>query len=133
MLIFGAGDAGEMIVRDMQNRSHGYEPLGFIDDNPAKIGRRIHGVPVLGGRSILAQIIAAEEPHEILVAMPSADPSAVRRVVELLQPFKVPITTLPSVRDILDGRVAVNPSEISRSKTCCRAFPSISTPSRSGS
>jgi FlaA1/EpsC-like NDP-sugar epimerase len=108
VLIFGAGDAGEMIVRDMKNRSCGYEPLGFIDDNPAKIGQRIHGVPVLGSRYDLARILAAEEPHEVLVAIPSADPSMARGVVELLQPFKVPITTLPSVRDILDGRVAVN-------------------------
>jgi FlaA1/EpsC-like NDP-sugar epimerase len=50
VLIFGAGDAGEMIVRDMRNRRCGYVPIGFIDDNPAKRGRRIHGVPVLGDR-----------------------------------------------------------------------------------
>jgi FlaA1/EpsC-like NDP-sugar epimerase len=108
VLIFGAGDAGEMIVRDMQNRSYGYEPLGFIDDNPDKLGRRIHGVPVLGSRHDLVRVVATEHPHEILVAIPSADPSLVRGVVKLLQPFKVPITTLPSVRDILDGLVAVN-------------------------
>ena len=108
VLIFGAGDAGEMIVRDMQNRPCGYEPRGFIDDNPAKIGQRIHGVSVLGTRRDLARIIAMEQPHEILVAMPGADLSAVRGVVEMLRPFKVPITTLPGTRDILDGRVAVN-------------------------
>ncbi len=108
VLIFGAGDAGEMIVRDMQNRPCGYEPRGFIDDNPAKIGQRIHGVRVLGNRRDLARVIAAEQPHEILVAMPGADLSAVRGVVEMLRPFKIPITTLPGTRDILDGRVAVN-------------------------
>jgi FlaA1/EpsC-like NDP-sugar epimerase len=108
VLIFGAGDAGEMLVRDMQNRPCGYEPRGFIDDNPAKIGQRIHGVRVLGHRRDLARIIAAEQPHEILVAMPGADLPIVRGVVELLRPFKIPITTLPGTRDILDGRVAVN-------------------------
>ncbi|HWF86447.1 MAG TPA: nucleoside-diphosphate sugar epimerase/dehydratase [Vicinamibacterales bacterium] len=108
VLIFGAGDAGEMIVRDMQNRPCGYEPRGFIDDNPAKIGQRIHGVRVLGNRRDLARVIAAEQPHEILVAMPGADLSAVRGVVKMLRPFKIPITTLPGTRDILDGRVAVN-------------------------
>jgi len=108
VLIFGAGDAGEMIVRDMQNRPCGYEPRGFIDDNPAKTGQRIHGVRVLGNRRQLGAIIAAEQPHEILVAMPGADLPVVRGVVEMLRPFKIPITTLPGTRAILDGRVAVN-------------------------
>jgi FlaA1/EpsC-like NDP-sugar epimerase len=108
VLIFGAGDAGEMIVRDMQNRPCGYEPIGFIDDNHAKVGQYIHGVAVLGSRYDLRRLIATENPHEVLVAMPGAEASVVRGVVEFLQPFKVPITTLPSVRDILDGRVAVH-------------------------
>ena len=51
VLVFGAGDAGEMIVRDMlKNESYGSRPIGFIDDNPAKVGKRIHGIPVLGTR-----------------------------------------------------------------------------------
>ncbi len=107
LLVYGAGDGGEMIVRDMLKRPSDYEPLGFIDDNPAKLGQSIHGVAVIGTRHDLAHIIAEHHPHEILVAMPSADPAAVRRVVTLLQPFKIPISTLPAVQDVLDGRVAV--------------------------
>jgi FlaA1/EpsC-like NDP-sugar epimerase len=107
VLIFGAGDAGEMIVRDMQSQPCGYEPVGFLDDDPAKFRQRIHGVPVLGNRDDLARVIAAKRPHEVLVAMPGADPSIVRGIVELLRPFRMPITTLPSVRDIIGGRVAV--------------------------
>jgi FlaA1/EpsC-like NDP-sugar epimerase len=108
VLIFGAGDAGEMIVRDMRNHPSGYRPIGFIDDNPAKTGQRIHGLPVLGTRRDLPRVIVTHTPHEVLVAMPSADPAIVREVVGLLQPFKVPITTLPGLSDILDGRVSVN-------------------------
>ncbi|MQA28690.1 MAG: NAD-dependent epimerase/dehydratase family protein [Luteitalea sp.] len=107
VLVFGAGDAGEMIVRDMQ-RYPDHEPIGFVDDDRSKLGQRIHGVRVLGTRHDLAEIIAREKPDEVLVAVPRADPEVIRDVVKALQPFKVPITTLPSLREIVDGKVALH-------------------------
>ncbi len=108
ILIYGAGDAGEMIVRDMKNSSdHEYEPLGFIDDDSSKVGQRIHGVKVLGTRDVLASVIAEKSPDVILVAIPRAGPSEVRKIVRALEPFKVPIKTLPNLKDVLGGRVAV--------------------------
>ena len=99
VLIYGAGDAGEMVVRDMlRHPDSDYEPVGFIDDDPSKVGRRIHGVPVLGGRADLPRLIATHQPSEILVALPAAAKSAVRLVVSALTPFKVPITTVPSLQ-----------------------------------
>jgi FlaA1/EpsC-like NDP-sugar epimerase len=109
VLIYGAGDAGEMIVREIVNAGeHGYRAVGFVDDDPAKVGGRIHGVPVLGTRQDLARVIGQGKPDEILVAIPRAAPSTLRAVVKALEPYKLPIKALPNVRDILDGRVTLN-------------------------
>ena len=109
VLIFGAGDAGELIVRDMRNnRRSAYYPIGFVDDDPAKQGWRIHGVPVLGSRDDLSKIFEEQRPDEVLIAIPRADAAEVRSIIRTLQPFAIPIKTLPNLGDILDGNVEVN-------------------------
>jgi FlaA1/EpsC-like NDP-sugar epimerase len=109
LLIYGAGDAGEMIVRDIRNNSsfYGYQPIGFVDDDPRKIGRRIHGVQVFGRREDLPRIITEEKPDELVIAIPSAKPVMVREVVKILEPFKIPIRTLPRVSELRNGNVGV--------------------------
>src|SRR5258706_12549469 len=98
-----------MIVREIGNAGgHGCRAVGFGDDDPAKVGGRIHGVPVLGTRQDLARVIGQTKPDELLVAIPRAVPSTLRGVVEALEPYKLPIKALPNVRAILDGRVTLN-------------------------
>ncbi|HBH00750.1 MAG TPA: hypothetical protein DDZ42_02340 [Candidatus Rokubacteria bacterium] len=109
VLIYGAGDAGEMIVRDMRhNPFYEYEPIGFVDDDVVKVGQRIHGVKVLGTRHDVPRLMTAHAPDAVLVAMPRATPAAIRSIVRALEPFKVPIQTLPNLRDVLGGKVTVN-------------------------
>jgi FlaA1/EpsC-like NDP-sugar epimerase len=110
VLIYGAGDAGEMIVRDIKKSNgarYDYWPIGFVDDNANKVGQRIHGVPVLGTRSDIHKIVQAYKPDEILLAVPSASPALFRRILTSLEHFKVPIKTLPSTVKF-DDRVGVN-------------------------
>jgi len=109
ILIFGASDAGELIVRDMKNSAHSsYRPVGFVDDDQAKVGHRIHGVPVLGTGADLPHIMSHYRPHEVLLAIPNAEPAAVRAIVRTLEPFKVPIKTLPNLRDVIDGKIELS-------------------------
>jgi FlaA1/EpsC-like NDP-sugar epimerase len=110
ILIYGAGDAGEMIVRDIKNHGALYhcQPLGFIDDNPNKIGQRIHGVPVLGRRDTMPKILKDYQVDEVLLAVPSASASLVRQILTVLEPFKVPIKTIPSVGNLKNGKVGLS-------------------------
>ena len=73
VLIIGAGDAGQLMVREMQrNRQLHYTPIGFVDDDPRKRGDRIHGVRVLGTTDDLAHLLRDNKPDEVLIAIPSA-------------------------------------------------------------
>jgi len=102
VLIVGAGDAGEAMVRELLRRGL-REPVGFVDDDRRKAGYRIHGVPVLGTRTDLPALINAHRPEEVLIAVPSATPRLIREIVEALRPFSVAITRLPAAQDIHQG------------------------------
>lgn len=74
ILIFGAGDMGEMVMREIKrNTALNYNPVGFIDDDPAKTGNKIHGVSVLGSREKIRDIIRQENIKEVIIAIPSFD------------------------------------------------------------
>ena len=108
VLVYGAGDAGEMIVREMHNHpAYGYQPVGFVDDDPTKRGQRIRGVRVYGTLKEITTLVERLQPTEILLAIPSATPATVRALVQTLEPLALPIKTLPNIRDLLECKVTV--------------------------
>ena len=108
VLIVGAGDAGENIVREMQTHStSSYTPIGFVDDDVSKVGKRIHGVKVLGTRQDLSRILHTHKPEEVLVALPGTQSAILREITAVLAPFNVRIKTLPNLGDILEGKVTI--------------------------
>lgn len=83
LLIVGAGDAGEIALRELKANSQlGYIPVGFIDDDSQKCGRSINGVPILGARQKLPEVVRNLEIQEILIAIPSADK---RKLMDLIR------------------------------------------------
>ena len=104
VLIVGAGDAGQLMVREMQrNRQLHYTPIGFVDDDPRKRGDRIHGVRILGTTDDIAHVLRDNKPDEVLIAIPSA-PGAVRRqIVEACRAQNVPVKTLPGLHELIAG------------------------------
>jgi FlaA1/EpsC-like NDP-sugar epimerase len=106
VLIVGAGDAGQLIVREMQrNRYLHYTPIGFVDDDPRKRGSRIVDVRVLGTTDELAHLLRDNKPDEVLIAIPSAAGAVRSRVVETCRAANVPVKTLPGLHELISGDV----------------------------
>jgi FlaA1/EpsC-like NDP-sugar epimerase len=102
VLIYGAGDAGALIARDMKSKpQYGSAPIGFLDDDRSKHGSYIDGIKVLGGRGSLAEIMTKTRAEEVLLAMPSVSIAALRAVVASLEPFDIPLKTLPKPSALL--------------------------------
>jgi len=109
VLIIGAGDSGERIVREMKTHaSYRYRAVGFIDDEPSLLGQRIHGVQVLGTRKDLPRILADVKPEEVVLALASAKPALLREIIAALEPFHVSIKTLPNVSHLSADKSAVS-------------------------
>jgi FlaA1/EpsC-like NDP-sugar epimerase len=104
VLVVGAGDAGQLMLREMQKTTAlGYTPIGLIDDDPRKKNLRIHGVRVLGTTDDLSHILRDRRPDELLIAIPSASGAARQKVVELAQAANVPVKTLPGLYELISG------------------------------
>ena len=105
-LIVGAGAAGDMLVRDLlANKSSGYIPVAFVDDAVNKRKREIRGISVEGSIDNIPTLIASLGIEVLLIAIPSATDSEMRRIVEICERCKIPFKTLPSVREVFSGQI----------------------------
>jgi FlaA1/EpsC-like NDP-sugar epimerase len=104
VLVIGAGDAGQLILREMQkNPALGYTPIGLVDDDSRKHGLRVHGVRVLGATAQLAAFLADNRPDEVIIAIPSAAGETRQRIVNACRDAGVPVKTLPAVHELISG------------------------------
>ncbi|MBO1223371.1 MAG: polysaccharide biosynthesis protein [Candidatus Scalindua sediminis] len=108
VLIYGAGTAGQMIAKEMRYEPLlGYTPICFVDDDPAKIGKRLHDLPIYSGTTKLDEIIKENDIEDVLIAVPSTSGDKVRKIIEGCKASRVKFKTLPSLSDIVDGKVSV--------------------------
>jgi FlaA1/EpsC-like NDP-sugar epimerase len=108
VLIVGAGQAGQWLTRDLRDRAAGaLTPVGFVDDDPARLGSITAGLPVLGATVHLPEIVARYRIDEILIAIPSATGVQLRRITALCQQSGVPFRTAPSVDDLPECRLSL--------------------------
>ncbi len=109
VLVIGAGDAGALVVREMQkNPQLGLHPVGYLDDDPGKQKNQIHGVPVIGKLSDLSRAISSRQVDEVVIAIPSAGGKIVRMVADICRLKNVPFRTMPGLYELIGGKVSVN-------------------------
>lgn len=103
VLILGAGQAGEALVRDLR-RVGRYTPVGFLDDAARLRGSKMHGIPVLGRVQDLPEIARETAAKLLVIAMPSADANSLQRVVLACERTGLPFRMVPRLQDVLEGR-----------------------------
>lgn len=106
MLIIGAGAAGEKAIREIiESPVLKLKPVGFLDDDPQKQGKAIHGILILGAVNEIGQL--REDFDEILIAIPSAKGEEMRRIVKFCEETGKRFRTMPSLGELIDGKVSV--------------------------
>lgn len=109
VLVVGAGDAGAMVVRELQkNPQINLIPVGFLDDNPTKQRQTIHGVPIVGTITDLTRVLDRLRVNEVIIAIPSAPGRIVRTVADIARLKGIPFRTMPGIYELLGGKVSVS-------------------------
>jgi FlaA1/EpsC-like NDP-sugar epimerase len=109
ILVIGAGDAGALVVRELQkNPQLGLSPIAFLDDDVAKVGHKIHTVPVVGILDDLAHQAAQHQIDEVIIAIPSAPGQVLRKVTEICREHNLSFRTMPGLYELVGGTVSVS-------------------------
>ena len=109
VLVVGAGRTGMTLVREMRaNHALGYEPIGFVDDDPDKRDVRVDGVPVHGTTQDIPALLERLAVNEVLLAISSRSGRNIQRIIDACHDNHVVLKTMPSVGDLIDGRISVN-------------------------
>lgn len=108
VVIMGAGDAGTMIVRELQQNPHvGLQAVAFLDDDPSKHDMVIHGLRVLGDRRKIPEL-AHEGIKQVIIAMPTAAGKQIREVVDQCSASGIQARIVPGYYELLDGKIGLN-------------------------
>lgn len=107
-LVFGAGEAGVQILKDMLISPNAYKVVGFLDDDPTKQGKKINGYPIFGNRHLFKEIVESCQVNLIIIACPSANNKTIKEVAELAKNTGATVKILPVFSEILNYDVSLS-------------------------
>ena len=109
VMIIGAGEASALVIKELKNSKYlNSRAVVAIDDDIKKLGKRINGVPILGTRYNVLKLAEEHNIDEIIIAIPSADNSQIREIVEECSKSKCKLRILPGMYELIDGKVSIN-------------------------
>lgn len=106
IILLGAGDSGEVILKEMQRSNSKFRVVAFLDDDKKKIGRRIHGVSIIGSFNHIPYLNV--DYDELYICIPSANRKQMQRIIQECKKSKKPFKTLPSMKEIMEGKVSLS-------------------------
>ena len=108
-MIIGGGEAGAMIIKEFQNSSYLNQKICcVIDDNPAKQGKYLRGIKIMGGRGDICRLVRELKIEEIIVAMPSAPRSEVKEILNICKETECELRVLPGLYQMIKGEVSIS-------------------------
>jgi FlaA1/EpsC-like NDP-sugar epimerase len=107
VLIAGAGSAADFLLRELQRNPGKWRAVGLLDDDSAKKGRHVQGVPVLGSLKEMPVWAAKRDVKDVVLALPSASHEVRRRLAQTCSEAGLNVLTVPSIEDVMNGRLAV--------------------------
>jgi FlaA1/EpsC-like NDP-sugar epimerase len=105
-MLVGAGQAGVLVARELSQRPDlGLRPVGFLDDDPNKLGMVLHGIPVVGKTADLPELCGRLRAEQVLITIPNAPGHAIRRISKLAEEANIPGKIIPGLYEIVGGNV----------------------------
>jgi UDP-GlcNAc:undecaprenyl-phosphate GlcNAc-1-phosphate transferase len=104
-LIYGAGDGGELLLRELlNNRNWKYLPVGFLDDDPSKSGKLIHGLRVYGGNGDIGLVCRQHSVEEVLIASSTMQQERLQQILDFCQAQEVTVKRMKiTIEDLSEG------------------------------
>ena len=108
VLVAGAGSAADFLLRELARNPSGLRVVGLLDDNARKHGHFIQGVPVIGSLEEVSDWATQMGVEDVILALPSAAHEVRKRITQLCSDAKLKVSTVPSLEDLVAGRVSVS-------------------------
>lgn len=107
-LVVGAGDGGNLFIKNIQKNSTDIKVVGIVDDNRTKHGMRLYGIPILGNIADIPLYTNKLGIEQITIAIPSLKPKQLEWILEICNEINLPVNLMPSIEDVMNGKLMVS-------------------------